>query len=378
MNRDEILKMIDNIDSVKNDSEIHVIESMINLIDKTFMISEYYEGDDISTFAVFQESDSILDKVKKESKKDDNKFITILMFLPRLIKALINSIKIPKDSKKAIEKFKKNAEKLNGLSTHEKEIKVKELNKKFNGEAECYLDEKSGKIKFKKDKGKFLIKLTMHSALILSTYNLFKRIRAELDIFEPSNIRTFIDDCDKVIHGDKSISKVNLFNGGLSALSDLMKDFFAISGEVTIIGTEICTKLDDMIKKDMIKDVPNEKKQQIMQNINALSSRITKINAEVAAAVGSMGVLLDWGELLGNIFGAAEEKNKEMDEIRDQIEAANPKHENESEQDYRRRMLHLIENEAKRRKQEKKQEIKNAKQQIKDERASRRNGNDKS
>lgn len=370
--------MIDNIDSVKNDSEIYVIESMINLIDKTFMISEYYDGDDISTFAVFQESDSILDKVKKESKKDDNKFITILMFLPRLIKALINSIKIPKDSKKAIEKFKKNAEKLDGLSTHEKEIKVKELNKKFNGEAECYLDEKSGKIKFKKDKGKFLIKLTMHSALILSTYNLFKRIRAELDIFEPSNIRTFIDDCDKVIHGDKSISKVDLFNGGLSALSDLMKDFFAISGEVTIIGTEICTKLDDMIKKDMIKDVPNEKKQQIMQNINALSSRITKINAEVAAAVGSMGVLLDWGELLGNIFGAAEEKNKEMDEIRDQIEAANPKHENESEQDYRRRMLPLIENEAKRRKQEKKQEIKNAKQQIKDERASRRNGNDKS
>lgn len=378
MNRDEILKMIDNIDSVKNDSEIHVIESMINLIDKTFMISEYYEGDDISTFAVFQESDSILDKVKKESKKDDNKFITILMFLPRLIKALINSIKIPKDSKKAIEKFKKNAEKLNGLSTHEKEIKVKELNKKFNGEAECYLDEKSGKIKFKKDKGKFLIKLTMHSALILSTYNLFKRIRAELDIFEPSNIRTFIDDCDKVIHGDKSISKVDLFNGGLSALSDLMKDFFAISGEVTIIGNEICTKLDDMIKKDMIKDVPNEKKQQIMQNINALSSRITKINAEVAAAVGSMGVLLDWGELLGNIFGAAEEKNKEMDEIRDQIEAANPKHENESEQDYRRRMLPLIEDEAKRRKQEKKQEIRNAKQQIKDERASRRNDNDKS
>lgn len=371
MNHNQILDMIDNIDYITEQSEVMVIESMIEIFDKSMTIMEYYEGDDTSAFSIFQEGE-ILDQVKKESKNDSNKFITILKFLPRLIRAFIQSLKVPEDGKEKAHKFKKNVNKLEGLSMSEKKEKVKLLNEEFNGQAECYIDEKTGKIKFKKDKGEFLLKLSMHGALILSTHNLMNRMKAELDIMNPGSIRKFIDDCDKVLCGDKSITKKDLFDGGLEAIGDLMKDFFAISGELSLICAEVSTKLDDMIKKDMIKDYPNEKKQEIMKNINDLSNRIGKINGMIAATVGSFGVLRDWGNFFNDIIGDVSKSNKERDEIMAKAEAEiNTKLPNETDREFNKRRLDRYDELVKEKKKEKKAEIKEFKQQKKDERNAR-------
>ena len=55
---------------------MNVIEALTESIDKSFVIMENYENDDLSSFSIFQEG-KILDTVKKESKKDSNKLITI-------------------------------------------------------------------------------------------------------------------------------------------------------------------------------------------------------------------------------------------------------------------------------------------------------------
>lgn len=374
MFNEEILSAIDNIDMTSSESEVCVIESIVNAYDKSFMIMENYENDDLSSFSIFQEGE-ILDTVKKESKKDDNKFITILMFIPRLIRAFIRSIKPPKDAKETANKLKDFSKKFDKLSTSEKERKVKELNEQFAGKFECYLDEKSGKIKFKRNKAEIINKLGLHLTLVFSTYNLYKRISSELDVLNPSSIRSFIDDCDKVIHGDKSISKVDLFEGGIDAFGDALSDFFALSSEITVIGAEISTKLNDIAKNDMIKDVPNEKKQEIINNMNTLVSRITNINKMITAAVGSFKMLKTAGSMLVDCLRAREKVDKELDEIYQDMRKQNPKRTDETEREYMARITDLA---RARHKEVKKQEVKDAKEKVKQERKERRNNNSSS
>ena len=377
MFNEEILSAIDDIDRASGDSETCVIESIVDAYDKSFMIMENYENDDLSSFSIFQEGE-ILDTVKKESKKDNNKFITILKFIPRLIRAFIKSIKPPKDAKETANKLKDVSKKVNSLSRSQKEKKVKELNEQFNGKAECYLDEKSGKIKFKRDVGEIINKLGLHLTLAFSTYNLYKRIRSELDVLNPSSIRSFIDDCDKVIHGDKSISKVDLFEGGIDAFGDALSDFFAMSSEITVIGAEISTKLEDIVRKDMIKDVPNEKKQELIKNMNDLVSRITNINAMISAAVGSFKILKNAGSMLVDFLRVREAKGKELDDIERYVREQNPKIAGETETEYKTRLMELMKTEEKRRKEAKKQEEKDAREKAKQEWKERRNNDSSS
>ena len=377
MFNEEILSAIDNIETTSSESEVCVIESIVNAYGKSFMIMENYENDDLSSFSIFQEG-KILDTVKKESKKDDNKFITILMFIPRLIRAFISSIKPPKDAKETANKLKDFSKKFDKLSTSEKERKVKELNEQFAGKFECYLDEKSGKIKFKRNKAEIINKLGLHLTLVFSTYNLYKRIGSELDVLNPSSIRSFIDDCDKVIHGDKSISKVDLFEGGIDAFGDALSDFFAMSGEITVIGAEISTKLSDIVKNDMIKDVPNEKKQELIKNMNDLVSRITNINAMISASVGSFKMLKNAGSMLVDFFRGRENKRKELEDIARYVIEHNPKRDDESETEYKTRFMELVDIEEERREEAKKQKVKDAKEKVKQERKERRNNNSSS
>ena len=372
MFNEEILSAIDNIDRASGDSETCVIESIVDAYDKSFMIMENYENDERSSFSIFQEGE-ILDTVKKESKKDDNKFITILMFIPRLIRAFIKSIKPPKDAKETANKLKNISKEINSLSRSQKEKKVKELNEQFNGKAECYLDEKSGKIKFKRNKAEIINKLTLHLTLVFSTYNLYKRISSELDVLDPSNIRLFVDDCDKVIHGDKSISKVDLFESGIEAFGDALSDFFAMSSEITVIGGEISTKLENIVRKDMIKDVPNEKKQEIIKNMNNLVSRITNINTMISAAVGSLNMFKTFGFMLLDLFKQRDDRIKQHDEIEVYVRQHNPKIAGETETEYKTRLMELMKTEEKRRKEAKKQEEKDAREKAKQEWKERRN-----
>lgn len=94
MNYDEILKAIDDIDTVTLESEISVCSSMLDVYGKMKVIAEYYEGDSIEAFSVYQEG--FADDVKSEMKKSGegkSTLMKILSVVPRLIKAVIASLK---------------------------------------------------------------------------------------------------------------------------------------------------------------------------------------------------------------------------------------------------------------------------------------------
>ena len=379
MIQNEILSAIDNVDVVSCNTEVCVIESLVDAYQKSFMIMENMENVEYSTFSIFQEG-SVLDTVKKEGKKDDNKFITILMFIPRLIRAFIKNLKPPKDAKDTANKIKKFCDDLSGLSTAEKKRKVEQLNKQFNGKYEVYLDEKSGKIKFKKDINHVIEKITIHASMVFATYNLYKRIKKEVDFVNPSSLRTFIDDCDKLIHGDYSMKVSEIMDDGVGALGDLLSDFFAVSGEVTLLGTEITTHLEDIKRKDVIKDVPNEKKQEVIDNITKVVSKITQINAMIASAAGILGSIRKLGDLFADGVRLFENANDVYDEALRRAEANNPMREGETNVEHQQRVIAAITEERKKMKQEQKDEAKRqqeeAKAQHEAEKAARRQKND--
>lgn len=265
---------------------------------------ENYSGDD-NAFEIFQESkkEGILDKVKKEAKNDDNKFITILKFIPRLVIAIVNTIKQKLKDSKLGDKLEKLGDKLNeGSDIEEKKRRVKELNKIFAKQGEeCYLDEKSGKIKFKRSVGGILTRVVLVSGLVVSTHNLFSRIKAKFDVNNPTEIKSFISDCDKIIHGDHTVSKFDIFGGGIHALGEIVGDITSVTGEIALLSEGIKLLTDDVIKKDMIKDMPSEKKQEVMESINDLSGRIAKISGMITGAVKALDVITDWSGIIDDI-----------------------------------------------------------------------------
>ena len=101
--KSQILDAIDDINIITAECEYSTICEMYNSYDKASLILEYYEGDNVDAFNVFDDTDnfyqesSVSDKMKASGKKY-NTFMKIITFIPRLIKALFQTIS---------EKFKK-------------------------------------------------------------------------------------------------------------------------------------------------------------------------------------------------------------------------------------------------------------------------------
>ena len=72
---DNIIDSIDIINATTISSEMNVIEALTESIDKSFVIMENYENDDLSSFSIFQEG-KILDKVKKEKNSNPSYIYT--------------------------------------------------------------------------------------------------------------------------------------------------------------------------------------------------------------------------------------------------------------------------------------------------------------
>ena len=95
--KSQILDAIDDINLITSECEYNTICEMYNSYDKAAMILEYYEGEDVSSFNVFDDThsfyqeSSVSDKMKKSGAKY-NTLMKILTFIPRLIKALFETI----------------------------------------------------------------------------------------------------------------------------------------------------------------------------------------------------------------------------------------------------------------------------------------------
>ena len=95
--KSQILDAIDDINLITSECEYNTICEMYNSYDKASLILEYYEGDNVDAFNVFDDTDnfyqesSVSDKMKKSGAKY-NTLMKILTFIPRLIKALFETI----------------------------------------------------------------------------------------------------------------------------------------------------------------------------------------------------------------------------------------------------------------------------------------------
>ena len=87
----EVLDSIDLIDDIAVEYTVSTMNSMIDSYEKSTLILENYEGDDLSSFTIFQEGE-IMDDVKKQGKGQST-LMKILSFIPRLIKAIFHKIK---------------------------------------------------------------------------------------------------------------------------------------------------------------------------------------------------------------------------------------------------------------------------------------------
>ena len=68
----EVLDAIDNINSITIESEIDTCKSLLSSYDKMSLLEEYYEGDDINGFKIFQEAQT------ESPKKNQGIFRTII------------------------------------------------------------------------------------------------------------------------------------------------------------------------------------------------------------------------------------------------------------------------------------------------------------
>lgn len=308
MTHAEIIQSIDAIDAISKESELAVMEAMISDVEKYVVMMENYNGDVEQFESIFQEGD-ILKRVKKEGKKDSNKFVTVLMFIPRLIRALADIIKRKFEDDKLGDKFKDFGKKL--AHSNDKEEKVKKINAEFKGKAECYIDE-DGKIKFKKQKGALIEKLMYTVSMAVATDKLFKRIEKEFDYENPSKIRSFVDDVDKLIHGDESVTKKDLFDGGFDAVGDAIKHITSLTAVFALIAAGIDKKAEELRMKNMAKDDENPKLQEALKYTTELSSKMTKLNAIISASLGSVSILTDFGKMLGDFVSDMVERNSKI------------------------------------------------------------------
>ena len=308
MTHAEIIQSIDAIDAISKESELAVMEAMISDVEKYVVMMENYNGDVEQFESIFQEGD-ILKRVKKEGKKDSNKFVTVLMFIPRLIRALADIIKRKFEDDKLGDKFKEFGKKL--AHSNDKEEKVKKINAEFKGKAECYIDE-DGKIKFKKQKGALIEKLMYTVGMAVATDKLFKRIEKEFDYENPSKIRSFVDDVDKIIHGDENVTKKDLFDGGFDAVGDAIKHVTSLTAVFALIAAGIDKKAEELRMKNMAKDNENPKLQEALKYTTELTSKMTKLNAIISASLGSVSILTDFGKMLGDFVSDMIERNSKI------------------------------------------------------------------
>ena len=117
----EILSSIDNIDDCVMEAEMNVINALCNEYDKAIMIMENYNGNDYSSFDIFQEG--FKDEVNKPvfGVKGENILKRILMAIPRLIALLVKKVKKFFNKEKG-ERIVKDLKTI-------KRVKVKDLNK---------------------------------------------------------------------------------------------------------------------------------------------------------------------------------------------------------------------------------------------------------
>ena len=87
--RDEVLASINAIDEAVVESDMSVTLALIDASEKAMMIMENYTGEDVDAFSFFQEANKW---DPKHPFKEDNALMTIVRFIPNLIRLIIKKL----------------------------------------------------------------------------------------------------------------------------------------------------------------------------------------------------------------------------------------------------------------------------------------------
>lgn len=341
---DQILKSIDNINEVSEASSYAVLESMCTLIEKELAFEEFCSPE------FFQEGE-VLDNVKKRGKKDKNRLITILKFLPRLLAELGKAIKKWFSDKDLGDKIKNVGEDLaKDADIKTKRMRVAAVNKKNEGKFELYVDD-NGKIKVKRDAKSLLATVAWLAGTAEMMVKLFQGIKDEFNLQDPSKIRNFTDECQKIIHmkSDKKFSEVA--DMGLDALGDLVKHISLSTGSIA----SLCLGAKSVVEKRLAKMEAEGGKEidgSLASDLSQLLSKLTIINASIAAVGGVMSTIAHIGGYITPVIEKTEEEiadtneavknvGEKIDKDIDDLKKANPKEADEDDKAYNKRIAKL-------------------------------------
>lgn len=323
--------MIDNliyeINKAQSDSNINVILSFVHEYDKYFTISKNTDN----CINVIQESDDstadkakkgLFDRIKERGKDDDSKLITYLKFIPRLVIELFRPLIEFFKNGKLGQSFK-NIDKTiyNAKTIDEKKAKVKYLNKMFDGNCECYYDEKTKKVKMKKTKKGLMNDLIWVSELVFSLLTFRNQWEKIKHAKTCSSIVRLFDDIEVLLKGGKISNssletKYNLFDDGVSALSELMSDMTASMALLDSITRALQSIIEGIARRDIIKDEPDEKKQELLTKAHSLVSQITKVTTRINLIVIALKPFKEWGKVANNEFASVVEISNNEKEAR--------------------------------------------------------------
>lgn len=347
----DILESLDIVTESSIDSEISVMSAIIMDYKKELIMEEFIMESKKNEEGVF-------DKIKRESKNDDNKFITILKFIPRLVIALGEKIKKAIKDSKIINSIKDEFGKLSkSKELKEKQARVDQLNEEFKGKATFYVDEKSGKIKCKS--GSIFKTLGWVSTMLFSTYSLFKKIFNEFDVMKETSIKKFIDDCKRILtNRGSTVSKFDFFEDFVEATSSVLDLFTHINGEIAGLSIGIKERIETSIMNEKTKELPDDVKIKRKQQLTELSDKITTITATIGAGAGvlttivsRLGAICSFGDSIKEIDKLADQYaieyviDHDLVDV-DEIKKDNPKGNNESTESYNNRINSIAQNKA--------------------------------
>ena len=271
--KNQILDAIDDINIITAECEYNTICEMYNSYDKASLILEYYEGEDVSSFGVFDDTDnfyqesSVSDKMKKSGAKY-NTFMKIITFIPRLVKALLQTIK---------EKFKK-IKPSKELQKAPKEVKEK-LTTVFDK---------------KKDKKK---RIATIASLILGAGVVGVATKVSVDKLGERYLQNLVDRLgDAVKQFFKELEDRNMSLDDLADYREDLKDkvekIRSCFGIIYDIDREYEFKerkravrdaitLLNELKKDVMKieHAPKDKKENVVKEINKLGDELTELSS---------------------------------------------------------------------------------------------------
>ena len=269
--KNQILDAIDDINIITAECEYSTICEMYNSYDKASLILEYYEGEDVSSFNVFQES-SVSDKMKASGKKY-NTFMKIITFIPRLVKALFQTIKEKfkkiKPSKELQQAPKEVKEKLTTVFDKKKDKKkrIVTIASLILGAGVAGVVTKAGVHNLRRRSfNDGIHRITDAISQLCAEFKDRSGIDKDLDQIGLDDVAAYREDFkDKL---KKFISLYEIFDDGTRKFKERKR---AIRDAITLLNE---------LKKEVMKIevVPKDKKEKVVEEINELGDELTELS----------------------------------------------------------------------------------------------------